>query len=55
MYAVVQVGSTQFKVSEGDTIDADRMPDKEGATVKLDKVLVFAKDKDIYAILSKNL
>ncbi|MCA9393376.1 MAG: 50S ribosomal protein L21 [Candidatus Omnitrophica bacterium] len=47
MFAVVQIGSDQFKVSEGDLIAADRMTDEEGKSVTLDKVLVFAKGADI--------
>ena len=33
MYAIIQVGSTQFKVSEGDVIDAHRLNEKEGKIV----------------------
>ncbi|MCA9404733.1 MAG: bL21 family ribosomal protein, partial [Candidatus Omnitrophica bacterium] len=33
MFAVVQIGSDQFKVSEGDLIAADRMTDEEGKSV----------------------
>jgi len=47
MYAVVLVGNTQFKVSEGDRIDTDRIDEKEGKSIKLDKVLLFAKGNDV--------
>ncbi|VAX37698.1 LSU ribosomal protein L21p [hydrothermal vent metagenome] len=47
MYAIVQVGSSQFKVSEGDVIDAHRIKLEEGKEVVLDKVLMFAKDSDV--------
>lgn len=47
MFAVVQIGSAQFKVSEGDVISADKFTESEGKEVILDKVLVFAKDSDV--------
>ena len=47
MYAVVRIGATQFKISEGDTIDADRIPQEPGKNVTLDKVLLFAKGADV--------
>lgn len=47
MYAVVQVGATQFKISEGDIIDADRLPQEPGKNITLDKVLLFAKGADV--------
>lgn len=48
MYAVVKVGSSQFKVSEGDTIQAHRMDTlEEGKDISLDQVLLFSKDSDI--------
>ena len=43
MYAIIQVGSSQIKVSEGDVIDADRFKDEKGKNVTLDKVFLFAK------------
>ncbi|MBZ0166137.1 MAG: bL21 family ribosomal protein, partial [Candidatus Omnitrophica bacterium] len=46
MFAVVQIGSAQFKVSEGDLIDADRFQDDEGKVVTLDKILVYAKGSE---------
>lgn len=47
MYAVIQVGSSQFKVAEGDTIHIDRLKDEEGSNITLDKVLMFADGADI--------
>ncbi len=47
MYAVIQVGNFQFKVSEGDVINTQLMDEKEGSSVTLDKVLLFAKGNDI--------
>ena len=47
MYAVVQIGATQFKISEGDMIDTDRLLQEPGKNVMLDKVLLFAKGTDV--------
>ncbi len=47
MFAVVEVGSSQFKVSEGDIISANRIDGKEGDDIILDKVLLFADGEDI--------
>jgi large subunit ribosomal protein L21 len=47
MFAVIQVGSQQFKVSEGDMIEVDRIDKAEGKEVKIDKVLLFADGKNV--------
>lgn len=47
MYAVIQLGSDQYKVAEGDTILADQISGKEGDKVAIEKVLLFAKGSDI--------
>jgi large subunit ribosomal protein L21 len=47
VYAIIQVGSSQVKVSEGDVIDAHSIGEEVGQDVILDKVLLFAKDADI--------
>ena len=47
MYAVVQIGSSQIKVSEGDTIEANRLDQEAGKSITLDKVLMYANGSDI--------
>lgn len=47
MFAVVQIGSLQFKVKEGDTIEANRLADEVGKSVQLSEVLMYAKDADV--------
>jgi len=47
MYAIVQVGSSQFKVAEGDVIETPRLNGEEGENVILDKVLMLAKGTDV--------
>ena len=47
MYAVVQLGSSQYKVSEGDTIEADLLKEEKGGNITLDKVLLFADGDEV--------
>lgn len=43
-YAVVEVGGNQHRVTEGDFILVDRMPEKEGAKVALRPLMLRGKD-----------
>ena len=45
MFAVVQVGNRQFKVSEGDTIKPNRLDYEKGQSIVLDKVLLYSDGK----------
>jgi len=47
MYAVVEIGSFQYKVSEGDLIEVNRLDHQSGKTISLDQVLLYADGKDI--------
>ncbi|MDE1919889.1 MAG: 50S ribosomal protein L21 [Candidatus Omnitrophica bacterium] len=47
MFAVVQVGNSQFKVSEGDCIQANRLDFEKGQSIVLDKVLLYSDGKDV--------
>jgi len=47
VYAIVQVGSSQFKVSEGDVIDVNRLKGDAGKSITFDKVLLFSKGSDV--------
>jgi large subunit ribosomal protein L21 len=38
-YAVVQTGGKQYRVSEGDVVDVELLPQAAGETVTLDQVL----------------
>ncbi|OGO18234.1 MAG: 50S ribosomal protein L21 [Chloroflexi bacterium RBG_16_50_11] len=42
IYAIIESQGKQYKVTEGQTIEIDRMAAEEGGTVKLDKVLLIA-------------
>jgi large subunit ribosomal protein L21 len=47
MFAVVQVGNSQYKVSEGDVIKANRLDFDKGQDIVLDKVLLYSDGKDV--------
>ncbi|MGD8588371.1 MAG: 50S ribosomal protein L21 [Chromatiales bacterium] len=47
MYAVVQTGGKQYRVSEGDTIKVEKLGADEGASVELDKVLLLADGDNV--------
>jgi len=40
MYAVVETGGKQYKVSEGMTIEVEKLPVEVGEEIELDKVLM---------------
>ncbi len=47
MYAIVQLGTNQYKVKEGDTIEANRLNEKEGKDLTFDKILLYVNGNDI--------
>ena len=46
MYAIVETGAKQYKVSKGDILEVERLDAKEGKDVKLDKVLLISDKKE---------
>ena len=40
MYAVLETGSKQYRVSAGDTLEIERLPIEAGKTVTFDRVLL---------------
>ena len=44
MYAVVQTGGKQYRVSPGDTVHVETLPGEPGSAIELDKVLVVSTD-----------
>ncbi len=44
MYAIIETGGKQYKVSEGDVLFIEKLDVNEGETVKFDKVLAVAGD-----------
>ncbi|MCP3870972.1 MAG: 50S ribosomal protein L21 [Gammaproteobacteria bacterium] len=47
MYAVIQTGGKQYRVSEGDTVKVEKLGLDEGDTLDLDKVLLIADGENI--------
>lgn len=45
MFAVVQTGGKQYKVSKGDILDVEKLEGKEGDKLELDQVLLTGDDK----------
>lgn len=46
MYAVIKIGGKQFRVSEGDTIEVQKLDSKDGR-VELNEALLLVTDKDV--------
>jgi len=47
MYAVIETGGKQYRVSEGQSIKVEKLVADEGSSVDLDKVLMVANGDDI--------
>ena len=47
MYAVIETGGKQYKVSEGDVIFVEKLGVEEGEVVTFDKVLVAADGENV--------
>jgi large subunit ribosomal protein L21 len=47
MYAVIQTGGKQYRVSEGDVIDVEKLAADEGADVEFDRVLMVGEGEDV--------
>lgn len=47
MYAIIEVGSKQYRVSPGEEICVEKLDIKEGKPVTLDKVLLFRDNTNI--------
>ena len=47
MYAIIETGGKQYKVSEGDFVFVEKLDVEAGETVTIDKVLVVANGDDI--------
>ena len=47
MYAIIETGGKQYKVTEGDVIFVEKLTADEGAEVVIDKVLVCGEGSDV--------
>jgi large subunit ribosomal protein L21 len=47
MYAVIQTGGKQYRVSEGDTLRVEKLDVEPGGSIELDHVVLIADDNDV--------
>ena len=47
MYAVIETGSKQYRVAEGDVIEVETLPVEEGGEVEIERVLMIAGDDGV--------
>lgn len=47
MYAVIETGGKQYRVSEGDAISVEKLPHQVGDTVELGRVLLVSGEKGL--------
>ena len=47
MYAIIETGGKQYRVTEGDVICVEKLAVNAGETVELDKVLVLGEGEDL--------
>ena len=45
MYAVIKTGAHQYRVSQGDVIDVDKLPGAEGDKISFDQVMMIGGKK----------
>ena len=46
-YAVIETGSKQYRVAEGDVIEVESLPVEEGKEVEIERVLMIAGDDEV--------
>ena len=47
MYAIVEVGAKQYRISKDDVIEVEKLAALKGKDITLDKVLLVSKDKKV--------
>jgi large subunit ribosomal protein L21 len=47
MYAVIETGGKQYKVSPGDLVDIERVSDQPGEPIEFERVLFYSDGDDI--------
>jgi large subunit ribosomal protein L21 len=47
MYVIVEMGSLQYKVAEGDVIEVNRLANQKDETIDVGPVLVYADGEDV--------
>ncbi|MFH1783346.1 MAG: 50S ribosomal protein L21 [bacterium] len=47
MYAIVESGGKQYKIAKGDVLKIEKLENKVGETVEIDKVLMIVDGEDV--------
>ena len=47
MYAIIETGGKQYKVTEGDVITVEKLAVEQGQQYDFDKVIMVAKENDV--------
>jgi len=47
MYAIIETGGKQYRVSEGDTLYVEKLPAEVGETVEVDRVLALIDGENV--------
>lgn len=47
MYAIIETGGKQYRVSEGDQVFVEKLDKEEGKTVNFDKILAFSDGESL--------
>jgi large subunit ribosomal protein L21 len=47
MYAVIKTGGKQYRVSEGDLLEVEKIDGEKGSVVSFNEVLMVSKDDDV--------
>ena len=47
MFAVIDTGGKQYRVSEGNTIKIEKLPGNDGDTIEFDNILAVGENEDI--------
>lgn len=47
MYAIIETGGKQFRVSEGDILNVEKIEAEQGSVIDIDKVLAVVKDGEV--------
>lgn len=47
MYAIIETGGKQYRISEGDVLKVEKLSAKEGDVVEIDKVLAISEGEDL--------
>jgi large subunit ribosomal protein L21 len=48
VYAIIETGGKQYRVTEGDTVDVELLGAEPGQVVELDRVLLVSTDEGVY-------